>query len=56
MASIKRKLHLNWDGEQGIWVVKKSFGFLAPSNSFTQDTLKTFLLENNDVEIVAKYF
>jgi len=56
MASIKRKLHLDWDSEKELWMVKKSFGFLAPDQSFTTDHLRTFLSENTDVEIVARYY
>ncbi len=55
MANIKRKLHLNWDSEKEVWVVKKSFGFLSPSISFSTEQLRIFLSENTDVEIVAKY-
>lgn len=56
MATIKRKLHLNWDEEKKLWFVKKSFGFLAPSGTFTEETLRSFLLDNETVEIVARYF
>lgn len=56
MAAMKKKLHINWDVEKGAWLVKKSFGFLAPSNSFTADTLRSFMSENPDVEVVARYF
>lgn len=54
--AIKRKLHINWDSDKQVWLVKKSFGFLSPQGSFTTDELRTFLLDNNDVEVIAKYF
>lgn len=56
MAAMKRKLHLNWDDEKKLWLVKKTFGFLAPKYSFSEQDLTEYLVANSDIEVIARYF
>ncbi len=55
MTGRKRKLHLNWDIESNMWLVKKAFGFLPQTKLFTEEALREFLTANEDVDVVLKY-
>ncbi len=55
MAARKRKLHLNWDVDNSVWVVKKAFGFLPHFRNMNDETLRELLVKNEDIDVVLKY-